>query len=75
MNIRLNRKNNQDVTLLDHAVDMLRELAAWLPDHDFRLVADGAFAPLAGQLPPRVTLLLHMGAFPDAEPIFFSPDR
>jgi hypothetical protein len=62
VNIRLNRKNRQGITLLDHAEDMLRELAVWLPEHDFRLVADGAYAPLAGRLPPRVTLVSRLRA-------------
>ena len=54
--IRLNRKNDQGVTQLDHAADMLQELAEWLPNHDFRLVGDGAYAPLAGRMPSRQTL-------------------
>jgi hypothetical protein len=62
LNIRLNRKNTQGITLLDHAVDMLKELAAWLPEHDFLLVGDGAYAPLAGRLPPRVTLVSRLRA-------------
>lgn len=62
VNIRLNRKNGQGVTMLDHAVDMLGELARWLPEHDFRLVADGAYAPLAGRLPVRVTLISRLRA-------------
>jgi hypothetical protein len=60
LNIRLNRKNKQGVTLLNHAADMLKELAEWLPDHDFRLAADGAFASLAGMLPPKVTLVTRI---------------
>jgi hypothetical protein len=62
INIRLNRKNAKGVTLLDHTADMLREVAAWLPNHDFRLVADGAFASLAGRLPPRITLVSRLRA-------------
>ena len=65
LNIRLNRKardGEAPVTLLDHAEAMLRELAEWLPDHDFRLVADGAYAPLAGRLLPRVTLVSRLRA-------------
>ena len=62
LNIRLNRKNSQGVTLLDHTEDMLRELATWLPEYDFRLVADGAYAPLAGRLPLRVTLISRLRA-------------
>ncbi|MDR1520678.1 MAG: transposase [Planctomycetota bacterium] len=54
LTIRLNRKN-QGFTLLGYAADTLRELGQWLLDHDFRLVADGASASLAGKLPPRVT--------------------
>jgi hypothetical protein len=60
LNIRLNRKNNQGITMLDHAVDMLDELVRWLPEHDFRLVADGAYAPLAGRLPARVILISRL---------------
>ena len=60
LNIRLNRKNQQGITMLDHAADMLHELAVWLPEHDFRLVADGAYASLAGRLPPRVTLISRL---------------
>jgi len=41
---------------------MRRELAAWLPNHDFRIVADGAYAPLAGRLPPRLTLISRLRA-------------
>lgn len=48
--------------MLDHAVDMLDEFARWLPEHDFRLVADGADAPLAGRLPARVTLISRLRA-------------
>jgi hypothetical protein len=62
LNIRLNRKDNQEVTMLDHAVDMLDELARWLPEHNFRLVADGAYAPLAGRLPARVVLISRLRA-------------
>ena len=62
LNIRLNRKNCQGVTMLDHALDMLGELSRWLPEHDFRLVADGAYAPLAGRLPARVTLISRLRA-------------
>ena len=63
LNIRLNRKNRPEeaaVTLLDHAEAMLRELAAWLPEHNFHLVADGAYASLAGRKLPRTTLVCRM---------------
>ena len=35
---------------------MVRELAAWLPDHDFRLVGDGAYASLAKLVLPRTVV-------------------
>jgi hypothetical protein len=61
--IRLNRKmpdGKTPVTLLDHAEAMLRELAEWLPDKRFRLVADGAYAPLAGRDLPRTEIISRM---------------
>jgi hypothetical protein len=41
---------------------MLDELARWLPEHDARLVADGAYAPLARRPPARVTLVSRLRA-------------
>jgi hypothetical protein len=58
--IRLNRKmpdGKTPVTLLDHAEAMLRELAEWFPAKRFRLVADGAYAPLAGRGLPRTEII------------------
>lgn len=63
VNIRLNRKagpGETPVTLLDHAESMLKELASWLPEHDFHLVADGAYGPLLKRNLPRVTLICRM---------------
>jgi hypothetical protein len=63
VNIRLNRKADEGeapVTLLDHAKAMLRELAEWFPDRSFRLVADGAYAPLAGQDLPRTQVVFRI---------------
>jgi hypothetical protein len=63
LTIRLNRKNNPGesaVTLIDHAEAMIRELAVWLPEHTFRLVADNAYASLAGRSLPRTTLICRM---------------
>ena len=60
VNIRLNRKageGEKPVTLLDHAEAMIRELAEWLPDKKFRIVADGAYAPLAGCSLPRTEIV------------------
>ena len=60
VNIRLNRKaedGEKPVTLLDHAEAMIKELAEWLPDKKFRLIADGAYAPLAGCDLPRTEFI------------------
>jgi hypothetical protein len=60
VNIRLNRKNQKGATLLTHTRDMLQELANWFPDRGFRLVGDGAFASLAGELPTRTSLISRL---------------
>ena len=60
VNIRLNRKNEKGETLLTHTKDMLEELAQWLPDRDFRLVGDGAFASLAGESLSRTSLISRL---------------
>jgi hypothetical protein len=63
INVRLNRKHKPEdahVTLLDHVEAMLRELAVWLPEHNFHLVADGAYAPLARRKLPRTALICRM---------------
>jgi len=63
LNIRLNRKaadGEEPVTLLDHTEAMLRELAEWFPDKRFRLVADGAYAPLIGRKLPRTEVISRM---------------
>jgi len=55
LNVRLHIKGN--VTLLQQAQEMLCQLAAWLPLRHFILTADGFYAPLAGTLLPRTTLI------------------
>lgn len=63
LNVRLNRKakdGEAPVTILDHAEAMLRQLAEWLPEHDFILVADGAYASLARRDIPRLVLVSRM---------------
>ena len=45
LNVRLHRKH--DLTTLDLAGQMLRELAAWFPQRHWRLATDGAYASLA----------------------------
>jgi len=54
VNARLHRKN--DRSLLDLAHDMLRELAAWFPDRQFDVCADGFYAPMASSLPAGMYL-------------------
>lgn len=47
INMRLHRKNDATTTL-GHAQAMITEIAGWLPGRRLHLVADGAYAPLAG---------------------------
>lgn len=49
--VRLHRKHGP--TLLDLAAEAIRHLAERFPDRDFHLIADGAYAPLAGWGVPR----------------------
>jgi len=59
VNARLHKKNDATTTV-DHAAKMIRELAGWLPDRDFHLCADGAYASLAGANLPRTHLTSRM---------------
>ena len=47
VNVRVHKKGDATTTLA-HAAAMIREIADWLPDRCFHLVADGAYATLAG---------------------------
>lgn len=47
-------------TLLELAADLLRQVAAWLPDRDFCLVVDGAYASLVGADLPRTTIVTRV---------------
>lgn len=47
VNVRLHRKKD-DTTTIAHAAAMITEIADWLPDRCLHLVADGAYATLAG---------------------------
>jgi len=42
------------------AAEMVRDLAQWLPEHRFRLVGDGAYAPLAKLALPRTTVISRL---------------
>jgi len=46
INMRLHRKNGD--TLIELATQMIDQLGQWLPQRQFRLVADGFYATLAG---------------------------
>ena len=47
INMRLHRKNGD--TLIELAIQMINQLHKWLPQRQFRLVADGFYATLAGK--------------------------
>ena len=59
INARLHKKKH-DTTTVEHAAQMMRELAAWLPDRQLHLCADGAYACLAGADLPRTHLTSRM---------------
>ena len=52
--VRLHRKGGP--TLLDLAAEAIRRLAERFPDRHFHLIADGAYAPLAGWGLPRTAV-------------------
>jgi hypothetical protein len=52
VNARLHKKNDATSTV-EHAAAMVRELAGWLPDREFHLCGDGAYASLCGADLPR----------------------
>src|SRR3972149_5166015 len=54
INMRLHRKGGPG--LLELTKELMREVAAWFPDRQFHLCADGFFAPLAGASLPRCHL-------------------
>jgi hypothetical protein len=58
LNLRVHLKGK--ATLLQHAQEMLCQLAAWLPLRHFLLTADGFYAPLAGAALPRTTLIARI---------------
>ena len=59
VNARLHNKNDPTSTL-EHAAAMIRQLAGWLPDRDFHLCADGAYASLCGAGLPGTHLTSRM---------------
>ena len=59
VNVRVHRKHDETTTI-GHAAAMIRQLADWFPDRSFHLVADGAYATLAGAGLPRTHLTSRM---------------
>lgn len=59
VNVRVHKKHDVTTTIA-HADAMIREIAGWLPDRCFHLVADGAYATLAGAGLPRTQLTSRM---------------
>lgn len=59
VNARLHKKKDP-ITTVEHAAQMMRELASWLPDRQLHLCADGAYASLAGADLPRTQLTSRM---------------
>ena len=59
VNARLHKKKDP-ITTVEHATQMMRELASWLPDRQLHLCADGAYASLAGANVPRTQVTSRM---------------
>ncbi|MHB8299058.1 MAG: transposase, partial [Dermatophilaceae bacterium] len=55
VNVRVHNKGDATTTIA-HAAAMITELAGWLPERCFHLVADGAYATLAGAGLPRTQI-------------------
>jgi len=55
INMRLHRKNGE--TLIEPAMQMINQVAQWLPKRLFRVVADGFYATLAGKQMPQTNLV------------------
>lgn len=56
--VRLHRRDGS--TTIELAEEILRQLAAWLPERDFALCGDGAYATLLGRGLPRTTVTSRM---------------
>ena len=54
---RRSRRAAQKATTVQTMLEMLREVVQWLPHRQFRFLGDGAYAPLAGQLPQNVEMI------------------
>ena len=59
VNVRVHPKHDP-LTTIAHATAMLRQIADWFPERDLHLVADGAYATLAGAGLPRTQITSRM---------------
>jgi hypothetical protein len=59
VNVRVHNKHDTTTTIA-HAAAMITEIAGWLPERCFHLVADGAYATLAGADLPRTQITSRM---------------
>jgi hypothetical protein len=59
VNVRVHKKHDATTTVA-HAAAMLTEIAGWFPERCFHLVADGAYATLAGAGLPRTQITSRM---------------
>ncbi len=59
INVRIHRKHDP-ITTVAHATAMLTQIAGWLPERYLHLVADGAYATLAGASLPRTQITSRM---------------
>jgi hypothetical protein len=58
--IRLRRKGEDELTLVEQAAFMIFQLAKWLPEHRFRVIADGAYASLLRYDFPRTVVITRL---------------
>lgn len=58
--ICLRRKGDDELTLIEQAASMIFQLARWLPEHRFRVVADGAYASLLRYDFPRTVVVTRL---------------
>ena len=59
VNVRVHKKNDTTTTTA-HAEAMIRQIAGWFPGRRLHLVADGAYATLAGARLPRTHITSRM---------------
>lgn len=59
VNVRVHRKKDP-LTTIAHAAAMIRQITSWLPGREVHMVADGAYATLAGAHLPRTQVTSRM---------------